>query len=69
MRIIISLLGLGLAIVRKLVKLMSGEIHVERNTSASSGTKMIFHVDLDVDPNSPSYPILSPYFRQKSTLL
>ncbi|CAI2170150.1 169_t:CDS:10 [Funneliformis geosporum] len=61
--------GLGLAIVRKLVKLMNGEIRVEPNTSASSGTKMIFCVELDIDPNSPPYPSLSPFFRQKSVLI
>lgn len=59
-------LGLGLAIVRKLVKLMNGDINVEQNTSASSGTRMIFYVDLDVDPNSPTHPSLSPFLRQKS---
>ncbi|CAG8442006.1 1439_t:CDS:10 [Funneliformis caledonium] len=61
--------GLGLAIVRKLVKLMNGEIRVEPNTSANSGTKMIFCVELDIDPNSPSYPSLSPFFRQKSIFI
>jgi hypothetical protein len=61
--------GLGLAIVRKLVKLMSGDIHVEQNTAASSGTKMIFYVDLDVDQNSPAYPILSPFYRQRSVYI
>ncbi|CAG8445722.1 1904_t:CDS:10 [Ambispora gerdemannii] len=52
--------GLGLAIVRKLIKLMDGDITVENNTDAASGTKMIFYVHLEPDPNCPPMPRVSP---------
>nr|CAG8557277.1 13309_t:CDS:10 [Entrophospora candida] len=58
--------GLGLAIVSKLIKLMDGDIRVEPNTRDKSGTIMIFHVYLEEDPNSPSYPTLSPTKTSKS---
>ncbi|CAG8449379.1 10379_t:CDS:10, partial [Ambispora leptoticha] len=61
--------GLGLAIVRKLIKLMDGEIKVEKNTDAANGTKMVFYVHLEPDPNCPPMPSLSPSQGEKQIFI